>query len=138
MKWLWWVGGIVAFLVMIYSCALPGDLAVGRDDGDTLAGTYTVNGVDPTGVEYSGTVVITPAEGRDRYTIEWIITGAIHTGTAVVRGDEVTAEWRTIASGGGTGAGTARYTVEADGSLVGTRLVDGVDEPAVEEILPEA
>jgi len=64
MKLLWWVVGITAFLIMLYNCALPGDLAVGRDRDNGLAGTYTVNGVDPTGIEYSGTVIITVAGHR--------------------------------------------------------------------------
>ncbi|MGI9612578.1 MAG: hypothetical protein ACR2QO_06705 [Acidimicrobiales bacterium] len=135
---MWWVVGVVAFLVMLYSCALPGDLAVGRDSGsDGLAGTYAVNGVDPSGVEYSGTVIIRDGEVSDTVTIEWIVTGAVHEGSGVVRGDQLDVEWQTVSSGSGGGEGTAVYRIEGDGSLVGTRLIDGVAEPATEEIFPE-
>ena len=42
-------------------CGLPGDAL---DDGEGILGTYVVNGTDPTGVEYSGTVMITTADRR--------------------------------------------------------------------------
>jgi hypothetical protein len=174
MRWLWWIVGLGAFLAMLYSCALPGNLAVGRDgSGDGLAGTYTVNGVDPLGEEYSGTLII--IDGADaitsdlgtsdlgtsdlgtsdlgtsdlgsadsgsgsgsRVTLEWIVTGAVHEGVGIVEGDQLTVEWRTVSSGAGDGEGTATYRIQSDGSLVGSRLIDGVDTPATEEIFPEA
>ena len=157
MRWVWWIVGIGAFLAMLYSCALPGELAVGRlDDREGLTGTYTVNGIDPTGVEYSGTLIILDAaDAVDRATdraddgtadagipddalrLEWIVTGAVHEGIGVVAGDELTVEWRTVSSGAGGGEGTATYRIRADGSLVGTRHIDGVDTAATEEIFPE-
>jgi hypothetical protein len=150
MRWLLWIVGIGAFLAMLYSCALPGNLAVGRDDtGDGLAGTYTVNGVDPVGEEYSGTLIILDTDDPDvvglgsgggveeTFTLEWIVTGAVHEGTGVVEGDQLRVEWHTVASGAGSGQGTATYRIEPDGSLVGTRLIDGVEIPATEEIFPE-
>ncbi len=94
-----------------------------------------MNGVDPAGVEYSGTVII--IDQADVLTLEWIVTGAVHEGTGVVRDDRLDVEWHTVSSGAGDVEGTATYRIEADGSLVGTRLIDGVDEPATEEILPE-
>ncbi len=53
------------FLLMLYSCALPGDFAVGKDSEVGLSGTYTVNGLDAQGVEYSGTVVIVATDVVD-------------------------------------------------------------------------
>lgn len=136
MKWLGWIVGIGAFCVMLYACALPGDLAVGSEDGG-LPGTYTVNGVDSAGQEYSGTVVIRAGDSEDSFLLEWIITGSILEGTATRSGDDLTVEWRTT-SAAIEGTGTATYTIDEDGALIGTRSVDGVDEVGTEEIFPEA
>jgi hypothetical protein len=138
MRRIWWVVAVAAFLVMLYQCALPGDLAVGPDSHDGLAGTYTVNGVNTTGVEYSGTVVITAGDLPDSYDLEWIVTGSIQEGTGRLAGDRLTVEWETVSSAGGAGSGTADYTLEPDGRLVGTRSVDGLAEVGTEEIFPEA
>ncbi|MGI9608927.1 MAG: hypothetical protein ACR2NL_01395 [Acidimicrobiia bacterium] len=136
MKRLWWVLGVVLFLVFLYFTALPGDLAVGRDDQTGLAGTYTVNGVDPTGREYSGTVVIT-STGEDSYSLEWIITGSIVSGLGTQSGNELSVRWETTAAVA-NGTGSATYEIRPDGSMVGTRVVDGIEGSGTEEIFPEA
>lgn len=135
MRRVWWIPIIIAGLVFLYFTALPGDLAVGRDDQSGIAGTYTVNGVDPTGLEYSGTAVIVAVEGG--YDIEWIVTGVIQRGTGTLDGDTLSATWEATSSAGG-GSGRSVYTVESDGRLVGQRFIDGVDEPGPEELFPEA
>jgi hypothetical protein len=135
-KWVLIGLAVIGFLVMLYSCALPGALPAGLE-GDGLAGTYTVNGIDPTGVEYGGTAVLTATDDPGTYGIEWIVTGGIHDGTGVLAGDQLTVTWSTLQSAGGTGAGTGRYTLTDDGRLVGTRSIDGVDEPGTEELFPE-
>jgi hypothetical protein len=130
-----WIVGIGAFGLMLYTCALPGDLPA---DGDRtgFAGTYTVNGVDPLEVEYSGTVIITETSNTTRYDVEWIVTGGIHRGVGTRSGDEFTVDWSAISSGGGTGSGTAVYVIEPDGRLVGTKSVDGFELAGTEEIVP--
>ncbi len=137
MKRIWWLVGVVAFLVFLYITALPGNLAVGRDDDSGLAGTYTVNGVDPSGREYSGTLVITDT-GADRYRLEWIVTGAIVSGTGVRAGNELNVEWETTAAAAGQRSGTGSYVIMPDGSMTGTRRVDGSDEVGTEEVFPSA
>lgn len=137
MKWLWSIAGFAALLLMVYTCALPGDFAVGRDGDDTLAGVYTVNGIDPTGTEYSGTATVVSGDEADRYLIEWIVTGTIQRGTGIRTGDEIVVDWEAVATAGEEGSGRSVYTVEADGRLVGTRTVDGFDEPGTEELFPE-
>jgi hypothetical protein len=118
----------------IAMCGLPGDTL---DDGEGILGTYVVNGTDPTGVEYSGTVIITEADTAGRYAVQWIITGAVQEGTAVLTGDRLDVQWRSVTAARGDASGTAEYTVGDDGVLRGTRLVDGAGGVGTEEIFPE-
>jgi hypothetical protein len=136
MKRLWWVLGVIAFGVLMYFTALPGDFAVGREGPSGLAGTYTVNGVDPTGLEYSGTLIVNET-GTDAYALEWIITGSILTGSGTRVGNELIAEWESVAAAG-PGRGTVTYVIGSDGTMSGVRTVDGFDDPGTEEIFPEA
>ena len=136
MKRVWWVAGVIVFLGFLYFTALPGDLAVGRDDETGLSGTYTVNGVDPTGREYSGTLVITRT-GTDTYALEWIITGSIVSGVGTHSGDRLLVDWETTAAVT-SGTGRATYDIRSDGSMIGTRVVNGLEGSGTEEIFPEA
>lgn len=138
MKWLGWVVGVVAFGVMIYACALPGDLAVGRDNDEDLPGIYTVNGTDPIGTEYSGTIVIKATDRADRFDVEWIVTGAIQVGVGVRSGDRLTVEWTEINSATDDGTGPIVYEIMDNGELVGTWRIEGFDEPGSEQVFPEA
>ena len=120
-------------MLALTACTLPGSQV---EDGPGLEGTYVVNGVDPLGTEYSGTVVITEGSGVDRFEISWLITGAILEGTGVRAGDELVVEWRTREGPRGDSSGTALYRIGEDGILVGERLVDGLDAVGTEEIFP--
>lgn len=115
-------------------CGLPGD---SLDDGEGILGTYVVNGVDPTDVEYSGTVIISGGDAPDRYDVQWLITGAILGGDGVLTGDRFVVEWATITSPRGESTGTADYVIGDDGVLRGERRIDGVDGVGTEEIFPE-
>ena len=128
---------ILVALGLLYLTALPGDLPADSDGGG-FAGTYLVNGVDPTGLEYSGTVVISATEEVDRFDVEWIVTGGIQRGDGRLVGDTFEVRWETVASGAGAGGGSASYTVEPDGRLVGTKSVAGSDDVGTEEIFPSA
>ena len=128
------VAGFLALLLMLYFCALPGDLPADSNNSSGLAGTYSVNGVDPLGVEYSGTVVIVQA--NTGFDIEWIVTGGIHRGTGTRVGDRFDVQWQAVASSGGIGEGSAQYDILDDGRLVGVRTVDGFDTAGTEEIFP--
>lgn len=121
--------------VLLASCAIPGSEVV---DGPGLVGTYTVNGVDVMGSEYSGTVVIRATDTDDVYEIDWLVTGALLTGTGTLTGDRFVVEWETIASEEDTSTGTGSYTVDDEGNLIGTRSVDGVEGVGTEEIFQEA
>jgi hypothetical protein len=114
-------------------CAIPGETL---EDGEGLAGTYVLNGIDPLEGEYAGTVRIT-ALGDDEYAIAWIIEG-FPEGVGRLDGDTFVVEWSIDEPRRLTGV--AEYELRADGSLVGTRTVDGVDgDDGVlsEEIFPD-
>lgn len=136
MKRLWIAVAVVAGLVFLYLTALPGDLPADRDRTDGLAGTYTVNGVDHTDAEYSGTVVIVETEPGRVYDVEWIITGAIQRGTGTLAIETFTVDWSSTASAADA-TGRTVYTVRGDGSLQGAVTVDGVDGQGVETLVPE-
>ena len=135
MRRIWWIPIIIASLVFLYFTALPGDLAVGRDSEDGIAGTYTVNGLNPLGEEYSGTAVIVATDSG--FDVEWIVTGVIQRGTGNLEGSTFTTTWEATSAAAG-GAGRSIYVIQSDGSLVGERFIDGVDEPGTEELFPEA
>jgi len=116
----------------IAMCGLPGDTL---DDDEGIVGTYVVNGVDPAGVEYSGTVSIRSVDGE--YVVQWLVTGSIQEGTGRLVGDRLTVDWQTVTDPRGASSGTAEYVVGDDGVLRGERRVDGVDEVGTEEIFPE-
>ena len=113
-------------------CGLPGD---GLDSGEGIVGTYVVNGVDPVGTEYSGTVTI--REAGTGYSVQWLVTGSIQAGTGTLVGDRFVVDWETITDPRGPSSGTAEYVVGDDGVLRGERTVDGVDGVGTEEIFPE-
>lgn len=131
-----WVVGLLIFCGFLYYTALPGTLPAGRDADDGIAGTYVVNGVDPTGLEYSGTLIISESGGND-YTLEWIVTGSIARGRGVLAGSELAVDWESVAAADPR-TGSAFYIIQPDGRMLGTRTVDGVDEPGTEEVFPEA
>lgn len=115
-------------------CGLPGDAT---EDDEGILGVYVVDGIDPSGVEYGGTVTIADGDAAGRYAVQWIITGAIQEGEGVLSGDRLRVDWSTVSGGRGDSAGTAEYTIGADGVLRGTRTVGGSDASGTEELFPE-
>ncbi|MEZ5411364.1 MAG: hypothetical protein R2761_25260 [Acidimicrobiales bacterium] len=133
-----WAAGTVAFLLMLYFFALPGALPASEDRTGGLPGTYTVNGTDPTGGEYSGTVVITGTDAPDTFALEWIITGALQRGTGIRSGNQLAVTWTSVASGNGSEiSGTGTYAIGDDGRLTGTWQLDDGTGAGSEEIVPE-
>lgn len=113
-------------------CGLPGD---GLDDAEGIVGTYVVNGVDPVGIEYSGTVTISAR--AEVYDVQWVVTGGIQRGVGELAGDRFTVDWETVTSPRGDSTGTAEYVVGTDGVLRGERIIDGTNGVGTEEIFPE-
>lgn len=137
MKWLWTILGFAALVLMVYACALPGDLAVGRDDDTGLPGIYTVNGLDPVGGEYSGTLTIVATDDPRTFDVQWLVTGARQEGTGVQRGDILTVTWTDVESATDRATSDTEYLIAADGTMTGTWTADGFDRPGTEEVFPE-
>lgn len=115
-------------------CGLPIDAT---QDDEGILGVYAVDGVDPTGVEYGGSVTIAAADETGQYAVQWIITGAIQEGTGTLVGDRLTVDWRTVSGGRGDSSGTAEYALGDDGVLRGTRTIAGSTGTGTEELFPE-
>ncbi len=128
----------VGLLVVATACAFPQQ---GTDSTESIDGTYYVNGVDGRGIEYGGRLEITPGDQPDHYAMQWIITGSVQVGTGVKDGNQLEAKWSTVEGlvnqdGTDRSQGTASYTIASDGTLTGTRTIDGQNEPGTEEAFP--
>ncbi len=119
-----WAIGIILFVVVFAWFTAPNPMDTGSAS-DPFVGRWLVNGVDPFGVEYSGSLSITSS--GEQYALEWIVTGALVSGTAERAGDELYAEWRR-AAGDTVIAGTAEYRIDDAGTLLGTIRVPGTSE----------
>lgn len=137
MTWLKWIVGFAALVLMVYACALPGELSVGRDDDEGLSGIYTVNGLTPDGVEYSGTLTVLATDDPRSFDIQWLVTGARQEGTGTLRGRVLSVAWTEVDNATGQGTGPIEYQLADDGSMVGTWFVDGFDQPGTEDVFPE-
>lgn len=126
---------VLVLLALAAGCSVPGSQV---EDGEGLAGTYTLNGTDADDVEFSGTVVITATDDPATYEVRWLVTEALLEGTATRRGDEVSVVWRSADGSADEVTGTGTYEVDADGNLEGTRTVDGLDGTIRETIFQEA
>ena len=101
-------------------------------DGPGIDGVYVVNGTDTVGNEYSGNVdVRTSDDGTVQ--VQWMITGGIQEGTGSLDGDVLEVDWHTVTDPRGTSSGSAEFVVADDGTVAGTRTIDGVDGTASEE-----
>lgn len=102
----------------------------------SLLGTYAVNGVDPLGTEYGGTLSILPGADAGQYDLQWVITGSIQEGTGIVRGNQLLIEWRTVEGMGDGASGVTTYTITTAGELYGTRTVTGQERQGQENAFP--
>lgn len=102
-----------------------------------LTGAYAVNGVDPLGTEYGGTLMIRPGDAAGSYALEWIVVGNIQEGTGTVEGNQLRVLWRSTMGGPARDShGTATYTITDKGELYGTRTADGAAGVGEEKIFP--
>jgi hypothetical protein len=119
-----WAIGLILFILILAWFTAPNPVDSGSDI-DPFTGRWLVNGTDPFGVEYSGSLSIVGAGGE--YALEWIITGALVSGTGGLVGDELQVEWRRSA-GNTVITGTAEYRLDDAGNLVGTVYVPAAAE----------
>jgi len=116
----------------LVGCALPQQ---GTDTPDEIGGTYYVNGSDSRGREYGGQLIITPTSAADKFAMQWIITGSVQTGTGTWDGTNLDAAWSTTEDFE-PASGTAFYTIQDDGTLIGERTMDGIEGTGYEEAFP--
>ena len=121
---------LVAFAVLLGLFITP-DPADVDDDDDPFTGTWLVNGIDPRGEEYSGTLSI--LRDADSYALQWIVTGSVLEGDGVREGNMLEATWRAVNRGERTGTATYRIT---ETGLAGTLTLDGWDGTGTEEAFP--
>ncbi len=122
----------VAALVVLAGCAFPQE---GTDTPDAIGGTYFLNGVDHSGTEYGGQLIIAQSTRPDEYDLQWIVTGSLQSGSGTFDGRTLTGSWVTI-EGAGEARGTVIYELQDDGRLVGERLEEGRTTPNTEEAFP--
>lgn len=122
----------VAFGFVLSACVLTG----GNDARpDSIVGQYVLNGVDPTGAEYAGHLTIEPGESPDEYRLQWIV-GGVQVGVGTLEDGHLDVSWTTVDGVDTEARGKAEFTVQPDGSLVGTRTVAGLDSVGTEEAFP--
>ncbi len=100
-----------------------------------LAGTYAVNGVDPAGENYGGTLTIEPGDGPNAYKLHWIVTGAIQEGEGRIEGNQLVGRWWTL-EGITAAKGELKYTITTLGELDGERTVEGFEQTGWEKAFP--
>lgn len=126
---------ILALCVLVVAgsaCVLTG----GHDARpDSIIGSYLLNGVDPTGTEYAGHLTIEQGNGPDEYRLQWIVNG-VQEGVGTLKGDVLDVGWATVEGVDLAAKGRAVFTVQGDGSLLGTRTVSGFEGVGQEEAFP--
>ena len=75
-----------------------------------IAGEYTINGTNPDGSSYTGSVYIT--KSNDKYNVKWYIGDQTFEGTGTILGKILTVDWGDIYP--------VIYTIQTDGILNGT------------------
>lgn len=130
-------------IALVLSLALTG--CSGGDDDSALAppaepgeigdlsGNYVVNGFDPLGSEYGGSLTIA-SDGAGGYTLSWIVTGSIQAGEGEIVGNHLVVQWHTV--DGPPSRGEADYIATTAGELDGTRTVEGYDGAGTEQAYP--
>lgn len=132
---------LLAALALLSACSNKDKGTIHGADADpaavpTLAASYSVNGVDPRGTEYSGNLQVRPGAAPGTYALQWIITGSIQEGFGQVQGNQLLVHWRTTDSIRLDVTGVTTYTITTEGELYGPRTVDGVSEAGEERAFP--
>ena len=130
---MWWTVGLLVFIGGFAWLSAPNPSPV-NEPGDPFVGRWLINGTDAFGEEYSGSLTI--RKSGDEYALDWIVTGAVITGTGTSTGEILTAEWQRVGDGR-QARGTGEYRVQ-DGLLVGELRSEDSAEPGHEtgELIP--
>ncbi len=131
----------ILFLLLaigLSACRTPAKLGADApaDNVPNIIGSYALNGFDPSGEEYGGTLSITAGEKANEYKLQWLITGAVHIGAGSLEGNQLTVTWHSLSETDASLTGSGSYTVTVNGELYGTRSVDGMEKPGTETAYP--
>jgi hypothetical protein len=132
---------LLVALALLSGCSDDGEGEIKGADAalgavPALAASYSVNGVDPQGTEYSGNLQVRTGDTPGTYALQWIITGSIQEGFGQVQGNQLLVRWRT-SDGIDLGVtGLTTYTITTAGELYGPRTVDGVARKGEEKAFP--
>ena len=117
---------IVSLLIAALACSL-GSNAPNSD----IVGKYDLEGTNPDGTGYSGTVEIVNA--GDGYDLTWTIDSGpqaqIETGHGTLDGQTLTALWQMADN---SSSGTEQFTINSDGTLDGTWKIEGSEDEGQE------
>jgi hypothetical protein len=132
---------LLVALALLSGCSDDGEGEIKRADAPpdavpALAASYSVNGVDPQGTEYSGNLQVRPGDAAETYALQWIITGSIQEGFGQLQGNQLLVRWRTTDGIGLGVTGLTTYTITIDGELYGPRTIDGVEKAGEEKAFP--
>lgn len=141
MKRIWqWVVVNVMVAVLLGACSARERSKIQGSPADpnnlpNIVNTYAVNGFDPDGVEFGGTVSIRDAGGGE-YVIDWIVTGALLRGRGRIEGNQLLVTWESMDERQHPVSGTGTYTITDRGELFGERYLEGNPTPGTENLFP--
>jgi len=131
---------VVAALLVLSGCSKDRNLIKGADAPvnavPTLSPSYTVNGFDPLGAEYSGNLQVRPAATAGQYDLQWIVTGSVQQGVGRIEGNRLLVTWQTMPGSVIAATGISTYTITARGELYGERTTNSVSERGTEKAFP--
>lgn len=136
-----WLLSLLLVLALLSGCSDDGEGEIKAADASpgavpALAASYSVNGVDPQGTEYSGNLQVRPGDAPGTYALQWIITGSIQEGFGQLQGNQLLVRWRT-SDGIDLGVtGLTTYTITTEGEMYGPRTIDGVEKVGEEKAFP--
>jgi hypothetical protein len=123
---------MIAVLMVVISALACDSSAVSPTPGQDISGTYNVAGTNLEGTPYTGTAVITRTTGND-YDMTWDFGNETETGSGTFDGTTFDVTWETTDGE----SGTAIYTIQPDGSLVGTWKEPGLIGEGTETLTPQ-
>ena len=120
------LGTAAAVVVVVL---LVGSAVHAADTGSDICGLFAVEGVNPDGKLYTGTVEIT--QRGNAYAMTWSIANQTYRGVALRQGDVLSASWQV----GGGKAGVVVYRIRNRGTKLAGEWIMPVDNTVHVEVL---
>ena len=95
-------------------------------DAASIIGSYSVDGTNPDGSKYFGTVDLKPGDAG-KVDVSWVIGSSTWAGTG-----EVTSEGKLLVTYGGTFSGDGTWSMMSDGKLHGDWQATGTSQAGKE------